>query len=437
MKSSEEMTRDVLARRDKALADRRAKIKRITGIAAGVTGIAAACAAIIIFVIPKNNPAPIITPTGTEAEATSAQTAELIWTGGEIVGSLASKSSSDALNGRAIGEHLFCDISIAEAIDNYKGTDKEIVFALEAGEIASNEFDHSSYDSACYQAEENRYNVLQELTKSFKDTNDISSAEAEIRAMSTSQFVEANQKVFEARMARRIAAFDSWVLNERGKSLLEEFSDFGFNIIADSTSPDYYDYMSELSFLYILSATADDILDFGEAYSGDFLHLREVSESASAYRSMPDIYPHIPEDSKLTEGVSAEFAAHPGQAITVVVHTGYIGEYVDEHEMAYAALGMTEEEFNSAKNLTDEQMDLYYEVLNGDKNYYHVYCRNVINELLAPEEIVELRDYMSECTATLTKERAEEIAQHKEIAYIKLEDEFRSPDIGIMKRVVE
>ncbi len=434
MKSSDEMTRDVLARRDKALADRRARIKRITGIAAGATGIAAACAAVIIFAIPKNNPAPVITPTGTETESTSAAHAELIWTGGDI-GFPSSKSSSEALYGQMIGEHLFCDMSIVDAVDEYKGTDKEIVFALEYT-TPSDKYDRASYDLVYNQAYENRHIVLQELTKKFKDSLNISSTEAEIRAMSTAEYAEANQKFFETEKALRISLFDSCVSN--GAELIKTLSDFGFSIIADSANPDYYDYMSDLSYICIFSGTSDDILSFGETYDGEnHFRFKEVSESASSYRSMPDIYPHIPEDSKLTEGVSAAFEAQPGQAITVVVHTGYIGEYVDEHELAYAALGMTEEEFNSAKNLTNEQLDLYYEVLNGDKNYYHVYCRNVINELLAPEEIVELRDYISECTATLTKERAEELSQHKEIAYIELEREFNSPNIGIMNRVVE
>ena len=105
---------------------------------------------------------------------------------------------------------------------------------------------------------------------------------------------------------------------------------------------------------------------------------------------------------------------------------GWTGEWIDPHEYAYAAMGVTEQEFQNIRDWTMEQVQHYYEVL---IHYTYPVREDTVMPLLEEGELVEIHSWAWEFVAELSEARALAICEPREgnvqVAYIlSYEEQF-------------
>jgi len=193
----------------------------------------------------------------------------------------------------------------------------------------------------------------------------------------------------------------------------------GFVVLCTLDDERFHNYLSWESGLAVCAGTPEMIKELAEkgldeAPSGIHLWSTGIPEQIPPEYDLSVV--HLKDDSKLTDELLEEYGKNSGKSVKVIVRMGWVGEWTDPHEAAYAAVGMTEKEFTERNDLTDEQVEKYLETL---RRHTYWVRPEVVEPLLKDGELVEVRSWMWDFVAELTYERALELSKSKQITYIQ------------------
>ena len=426
MKSCEEMTRDVLERRDEEVTRIR---KRRRGIIGGVSGLAVCVAAVLLLPgILKGPGQPAGPVSGTDPKA------NVVWTADSASAVSAESDVSDSLGREPlrIAEKLQSAMDEASP-DDYLAFTVGVVVRSDSNDPydrlknmtgKTETMDAKGHKSQ--EAEEALIRTARRLTDRIMQEQDITEVEAVVRAENDPDYIAAKKARLEAMQEQSMVRARAYYGDR--KSLVERMQEKGFTVVSTCWEDEFVRYSNIEDCIAVFAGTREMIAaltkeDFGDDIDKVLLY---------ATRPMDDSFFEPPagrrlaEGSKLTEGLQARYKENGGAAVRVLVHLGWTGEQKDPSDLALQAIGMTRKEYEETKDLSDEIVEKYHEAL----NYYTYWVRpEVVEPLLKDGELVEIQSGSWAFTADLTYERAMELGEEKMVAYISLSGEAETTDI--------
>lgn len=268
------------------------------------------------------------------------------------------------------------------------------------------------------QAQVARSEAYQKVYEELKTKYDITGHELSARAMSSAEVVAASAE--EDRALQNILLLYAKATYTNSSKVISVLEEEGFQKLGTAKDENYRDYLAATGCMAVYAGTAEQLEAIAKREADGYIVLDLAWEEAEEYRFPPYTYYDMLEDgSKLTNNLLATYEANDGAAIEVRGYLGYLGKPIDPHAMAYAAIGMTAAEFNNAKDLSNEVVDLYLETLN-EYTYMKTYQRELLQSILKDGELIEHLDYLWEFHAKLTYERALELTADPRVAYIGL-----------------
>ena len=235
--------------------------------------------------------------------------------------------------------------------------------------------------------------VSDQIVTDLAETRGISREEAKVRKFAVPEFIEARSVYYKALRERNSCKL-IWDL-EQSNGVLEKLAVLGFTILYDGSNPDFQDYLIKFRChpVGVAVGTKEQILALdSEALGFDLILKLAMKDSDNI--GINDSYSEkirLTGDNKLTDELLAAYQENGGAALPVKVKIGYFGR----------------------RSHTDYHKDYNYDV---------------ITRFLRDEELLQWDEFENyyHCNfyANLTYERAMEITQNKEIAYIELLTEY-------------
>lgn len=270
----------------------------------------------------------------------------------------------------------------------------------------------------------------QKVTAELMDTFGISRREADARRYSVPEFMEARNAAKAAK-----SAVSSYLLEwnfDSSHYVLDQLVELGFTLVYDATDPAYQAYLSLIypyTPLGVVIGTKAQICALDAEELGYYCCFHMAAKNAADYE-VTDNYSHsevhLTGDSKLTDELIAAYTENGGAALRVEVAIGYFGKEYTPEEMEQAALastGLTWEEFQYCNDI--EIVQRYIETKNR-LMYHKDHNEELAVQLFAEHEFIEIRHSAEKFIAELTYQRALELVQNKEVAYIELVDQTPS-----------
>jgi len=445
MKDYKDMARDVLRRRDEYLKEKKRKQKVIMGVSASVLCLflAAATPFAVMKLSQNNAKIPNFLPETVDTKEPDVQNAEIVppetdekpMENNEIIFPSSgvydsdSKVESDVLYIPVEGKTVYFNYSLKDALENASDTDR-IAFAVQVfGNGVNRADDLTALSDKITAAEEELGNIANaEIERIIAETG-ISRAEASARKFTEGEFPVARAEALAVR--REYAAAWAQSFFENNSELFSVLKDFGFEVLYTGNDEKYAVYLEMISALGVLVGTKAQIEAFAESETAVIYNLCGAMAGAEMmspidFYSGSEVY--LEDDSGLSAAVKEQFEAlKEGEKLRVGVELSYMGEVVYEtieelNQAALDAIGadMTWWEFNEAYNLSKEFIDRYREAKN--RIIYHKdFSERVAAELFYDGEVVEIQNWLGRILAELTYERALEIAQSADVAYIDTE----------------
>ncbi len=265
--------------------------------------------------------------------------------------------------------------------------------------------------------------VMAELTAD----GTMSAAEAEVRKYSHPDFIAA-RAAERAAYAELVSQRMLIMYREKGE-YFEALADLGFTLLCDARDQEWRYYLAAYNAVGILAGTREQIQALVDAELDCEYLLYPAAEEGKNYRG-EDWYSaldmDLPADSKLTRALLDAYEQAEGQPLRVLVQYAYFGKDYTREELdaaGAAALGMTVEEFYAARDLTAEQADQFLKVRN-DLIYARPEKEEFAQRAFREGELIDTRMYTITYLAELSYDRALELSQMREVAYLCLADEY-------------
>lgn len=281
------------------------------------------------------------------------------------------------------------------------------------------------------QAQWDLQRVSEECVTELMTQRGISREEAQARKYTHPRFIAAREAYKSA-----VAEYaEVWVptLYRQYKAAFDALRELGCTVLYTGEDVEYIPYLYERNAIGVMTATKAQLLEWQDKEMEHQYFLAVAAEDA-AEQDYTDSFTGgeiaLSDDSKLTDYATAAFKLADGGSVQVLCKIAYFGKrYTDRGERQqaiYAALGTTEEQYWSNGDPTGELWDRYHQV--NENLIFHIdYNWEVAEKLLADGELVEMKERNSAFIAELTYERAMELAENKEIAYIHI---IQTPDSG-------
>lgn len=274
------------------------------------------------------------------------------------------------------------------------------------------------------QAQWDLQRVSEECVAELMTQRGISEEEARARKYTHPRFIAAREAYKNA-----VAEYaEVWVptLYRQYKPAFDALRELGCTVLYTGEDVEYIPYLYERNAIGVMTATKAQLLEWQDKEMEHQYFLAAAAEDA-AEQDYTDSFTGgeiaLADDSKLTDDVIAAFEQANGDSIQVLCKIAYFGNrYTDRGERqqaVYAALGTTEEQYWSSGDPTGELWERYHKA--NENILFHIdYNIEVAEKLLKDGELVEMQDRNSAFIAELTYERAMELAENKEIAYIHI-----------------
>lgn len=423
MKSCEEMTRDVLARRDEEIIRMR---KRRKGIIGAVSGLAVCVLAALIIQGLLKHPE---TPSGPDNNA--GQEERVVWTSASTdIESQRETSSED------LPEPFVISKDLKDAMDKAAPDDMPAFTISLTADLSSTAPDVreqmnrerekalSPWMQSYSAAEDEMLQTCRSLTQKIMQEQDVTEVEAGVRAENMPEYISARKAWADARQKYSKAA--SQLAYEERKNVVDLLNEKGFAVLSTCWDDSFCGYLVG-ECIAVCAGTRDMINGLAAENFGEGI----LSVRLSATRQIDDSFYEPPagkklrDGSKLTEGLEAKYAENGGAPVRVVVHLGWVGEEVDPRVLAVQSIGLSWEEWETTKDLSDDLVEKYLEAL----RYYTYWVRpDVVEPMLKDGELVEIQSWKWVFIADLSHDRALELCADKMVAYISMdgEAEYRS-----------
>lgn len=292
---------------------------------------------------------------------------------------------------------------------------------------------YAAYD----RAQEHLSDTGLRVTAELQDALGISEQEADARKYSHPDVIRARADLRTATEALR-----AYVLTrnlEQNRALLDTLAEKGFIPVYDASDPAYHNYLASLdaqrAIATVIGTKAQLLALDPEELNSPYLTFAHALRDADTleYRDSYTYFEiHLAADSKLTDELMAAYEENGGEALPVSVKIAYWGRVYGWQEAENKVLW--DMGFGNITDLyaygTPEDEEEFHEKF--DRLYYHLdYNEDVVTRLLREGELTrwdQWEEYRA-CSflAELTYERALELAQDKEIAYIGLPDPAQIP----------
>lgn len=271
-------------------------------------------------------------------------------------------------------------------------------------------------------------NIYLDRANHLAEDLNISFEEARARAYSDPEYLAAKADCIEAAAAAANRYYDR--VMELHSPALTHFEEQGMLRVFDGSDATYHPYLRIFSGLGVMVGTKDEIyaLDAGENKYTLYL----ASDRAAEYDHLgynPYIGGEItlPAGSKLTTDLQAAYEENGGQAIPVVVKIAYWGPRYTIREAD--AIVLQNMGFSSKEDLFCNGTEADEDYFTEEKNrlFYHKdYNEEVALRLTEDGELVQYNKFENyyDCNfyAILTYERALELAESNDVAYLRLPD---------------
>lgn len=346
-------------------------------------------------------------------------------------GSLYNEETEDALVG-TISDYVRMSYKLYEELEKL-GTGTKIAFVVTVNDNTDYGKMFAELTEKCNAAKEEMNEAANRCIEKYMASGEMSYSEARARIYSDPEFVNARNEYLKLYGEKETAVLLERY--ERNKSAVEELKKYGFEVVYDARDEKYQPYLSAYNGLAVMTATKEQLLSLEDETLVYHYYLKPAAINAEDYE-YTDFYSYgevqLAENSKITNSLLQAYKEADGGKLRVFVFIGYFGKEYTVEEIdaaALAATGMTEEEYLYHADM--EAADKYRETHN--RLTYHIdYNEEVVERLLKDGELVELQNYNSAFIAGLTYERALELCENKEIAYIALEEEMNSSGIELL-----
>lgn len=343
---------------------------------------------------------------------------DIVWSG-----SLQNVEAEEALV-CSIGKYIRTDSEFYEEIKKM-GTGTRIAFAVSV-------YDETDYAKLfaepikkCNAAKEKMKDAADKCIEKYTASGEMSYNEARARIYTDPEFVNARNEYRKLYKEKETAILLERY--ERSKGAVDELEKYGFELVYDARDEKYQPYLSAYNALAVMTATKEQLLSLEDETLEFNYKLKAAAINAENYE-YTDIYSYgevgLAENSKISTDLLQAYKKADGEKLRVYVSIGYFGKEYTAEEIdaaALAATGMSQDEF--LYNGDREAAEKYRETHN--RLTYHIdYNEDVVERLLKDGELIELRNHSSAFVAQLTYERASELCENKEIAYIALEEEL-------------
>lgn len=274
------------------------------------------------------------------------------------------------------------------------------------------------------QAQRDLLRVTEECVAELVTQQGISEEEARARKFTHPRFIAAREAYKNA-----VAEYaEVWVptLYRQYKAAFDALRELGCTVLYTGEDVEYIPYLYERNAIGVMTATKAQLLEWKDKEMEYQYFLAAAAEDA-AEQDYTDNFTwselSLADGSKLTDDVIAAFEKADGGSIQVLCKIGYFGKrYTDRGERQqaiYAALGTTEEQYWSSGDPIGELWERYHKA--NENILFHIdYNNEVAEKLLKDGELVEMQARSSAFIAELTYERALELVENREIAYIHI-----------------
>ncbi len=446
MKDYKETARALLARRDEYLKEKKRRQRVFMGVSASVLCLLLAVATPFAVMklrqndakIPNSLPETVDTDVQTteripvETGEKPMEDNEIIFPGSANSGKVESENNGtlDWLYTPIEGRTVYFEHSLKDALENASDTDR-IAFAVQVyGDGVNRADDLTALRDKVNAAEEVLGNIANAEIERLMAQCGISRAEAAARKFTEGEFPSARA---EALAARREYA-EEWAQSyfENNSELFAALKDFGFEVLYSGGDAKYAVYLERISALGVLVGTKAQIEAFAESETAVIYNLCGAVSSAELinptdFYSGSEVY--LEDGSGLSAAVKEQFAElESGETLRVKVVYAYFGkEYQSKEELGQAALDaigldMTFLEWYCSSD--NELFDKYFEQFQEAKRkilHNTGFKESVVAQLLRDGELVKMEEWNDYFIAELTYERALEIAQSTDVAYIDTE----------------
>lgn len=272
------------------------------------------------------------------------------------------------------------------------------------------------------QAQWDLQRVSEECVAELMAQRGISREEAQARKYTHPRFIAARETYKNA-----VAEYaEVWVptLYRQYKAAFDALRELGCTVLYTGEDAEYIPYLYERNAIGVMTATKAQLLEWRDKEMEHQYFLAAAAEDAAEHDYTDNFTGGeiiLADDSKLTDDVIAAFEQAQGDSIQVFCVIAYFGKYYDDmgerRQAIYEILGTTEEQYWSGGDPAGALWERYHQV--NENLIFHIdYNWEVAENLLADGELVEMKERNSAFIAELTYERAMELAENKEIAYI-------------------
>jgi|GEM_PF-6895107 len=273
----------------------------------------------------------------------------------------------------------------------------------------------------------------------YMDSRGVSYVEARAKMYSDPDFVKAREKHFAA-----LEALESAILIERyenNKGAIEELKTCGITVSerdsegrflsspADARNKDFQPCLSAYDAIAITVATKAEIYSLAEKELSFSYTFFLAPENADKYE-YTDSYSYsevvLCDDTNFSVKLSEAYKKSNGKPLRVEITIAYLGKEMTVEEIEAAAfeeIGMTPEEYYACATVND--VNRYRDAFNR-LTYHTDYYEETASKLLKDKEVVKINPQGSAIVADLTYDRATQLLENEEVAYICLENENSS-----------
>lgn len=341
-------------------------------------------------------------------------------------------------DGSVIAKRVGATYSLAEVLEQADDDDLIAVviggFPLPDGGYFIEYRDSEEYKAlseTLQQAQEELDDVANQIVEEMMETRGISREEARVRKYYNPDFVAAREVYHAAR--RDIEAFNVSQYLERSGDILDKLAALGFTILYDGSNPDYQVYLGSFfrRAIGVAVGTKEQILALNgeDLFFELYLHLAMKDAANLKIDSYSESEIHLTGDNKLTDELLVAYQENGGAALPVKVKIGYFGRRYTTGDATRIALNKIGFATETDMHVYGTEEDVQNFIRERTRILYHKdYNYDVITRFLQENELLQWNgsDNFHNCNfyAMLTYERAMEITQNKEIAYIELLTEY-------------
>lgn len=335
---------------------------------------------------------------------------------------------SDWLLNPDSGKSLFFDVALNQALEN---AEDDTVFAFTVGLLGGEAAEQFPELVAAYsQAQQALVQAAEECVAELMAERGISEEEARARKFTHPKFLAARE-AYQKAVSEYAAAWVPAAYNQN-KAAFDALSELGFSVLYTAEDEEYIPYLYRKSAIGVMTATKAQLLELKDREMEYIYYLTAAAEHAAEVGYDDNFTAEeisLADDSKLTDDLITAFEQANGGSVKVLCKIAYFGKrYTDmgeRQQAVYAALGTTADQYWSSGDDTGELWDRYHKA-NENILFHMDYNAEVVEKLLNDGELVEMQDRQSAFVAELTYERAMELCENKEIAYIRMVEDSGS-----------